>query len=106
MSNRRKALLDRYRDLIVVMLEPRFLAGFCYTQLTDIEQETNGLLAYDRQRKVDADMIAQLSRAVLMSVYGANLNLAGRARLSACGLASTQTKLRATQGQTAVPTRH
>ena len=55
-------LLDRYRDLIVVMLELRFLAGFCYTQLTDIEQEINGLLTYDRQPKVDADMIAQMHR--------------------------------------------
>lgn len=30
-----------------------FLAGFCYTQLTDIEQEINGLLTYDRQFKAD-----------------------------------------------------
>ena len=29
----------------------KFLAGFCYTQLTDIEQETNGLLTYDRKPK-------------------------------------------------------
>ena len=68
-SNRRKELLDRYRDLIVVILELRLLAGFCFTQLADIEQEINGSLTYDRQPKVDADMIAQISRAVLMSVF-------------------------------------
>jgi hypothetical protein len=40
----------------------KFLAGFCYTQLTDIEQEINGLLTYDRQPKVDAEMIAEIHR--------------------------------------------
>jgi len=37
-----------------------FLAGFCYTQLTDIEQEINGLLTYDRHPKVDAEEIAAI----------------------------------------------
>ena len=32
-------------------LEAEGLAGFVYTQLTDVEEETNGLLTYDR--KVD-----------------------------------------------------
>jgi hypothetical protein len=26
--------------------------GYCYTQLTDVEQEQNGLLTYDRQSKL------------------------------------------------------
>jgi len=37
-----------------------FLAGFCYTQLTDIEQEINGLLTYDRRPKVDPEAIAEI----------------------------------------------
>jgi hypothetical protein len=37
-----------------------FLAGFCYTQLTDIEQEINGLLTYDRKPKVSPDAIAAI----------------------------------------------
>jgi hypothetical protein len=40
----------------------KFLAGFCYTQLTDIEQEINGLLTYDRQPKVAAENIAEIHR--------------------------------------------
>ena len=35
-----------------------FVAGFCYTQLTDVEQELNGLLTYDRRPKVDPSRIA------------------------------------------------
>jgi hypothetical protein len=37
-----------------------FLAGFCYTQLTDIEQEINGLLTYDRKPKVPVEAIAAI----------------------------------------------
>ncbi|MFC4942834.1 glycoside hydrolase family 2 protein [Pseudonocardia sp. GCM10023141] len=39
-----------------------FLAGSCYTQLTDTLQETNGLLTADREPKVP---IAEIRRAVL-----------------------------------------
>jgi len=39
------------RDLLaqVDALEDKGLAGFVYTQLTDVEEETNGLLTYDRR---------------------------------------------------------
>ena len=53
-------LLKKYRDLMEGIASLHFLAGFCYTQLTDIEQETNGLLTYDRQPKVDPATIAAL----------------------------------------------
>jgi hypothetical protein len=33
------------------------IQGFCYTQLTDVQQEQNGLLTADRQPKVDPDQI-------------------------------------------------
>lgn len=33
------------------------LYGFCYTQLTDVEQEINGILTYDRQPKVPLEKI-------------------------------------------------
>jgi hypothetical protein len=36
------------------------LGGFCYTQLTDIEQEINGLLTYDHQPKVPAEEVARI----------------------------------------------
>ena len=31
-----------------------YIAGYCYTQLTDVEQEQNGLYYYDRRPKFDA----------------------------------------------------
>ena len=55
-------LLAKYRDLMEGISSLRFVAGFCYTQLTDIEQEINGLLTYDRQPKVVPEEIARIHR--------------------------------------------
>ncbi|HEX8773402.1 MAG TPA: glycoside hydrolase family 2 TIM barrel-domain containing protein [Pyrinomonadaceae bacterium] len=55
-------LLAKYRDLMEGISSLRFVAGFCYTQLTDIEQEINGLLTYDRQPKVHVEEIARIHR--------------------------------------------
>jgi beta-galactosidase/beta-glucuronidase len=55
-------LLERYRELMEGLAGLPFLAGFCFTQLADIEQEVNGLLTYDRQPKVDPARIAELHR--------------------------------------------
>jgi hypothetical protein len=60
--NTPEELVARYRDLMEGIASLNFLAGFCYTQLTDIEQETNGLLTYDRQPKVAAEQIAEIHR--------------------------------------------
>jgi beta-galactosidase/beta-glucuronidase len=53
-------LLEKYRDLMEGLASLGFLAGFCYTQLTDIEQEINGLLSYDRTPKLPLEQIAQI----------------------------------------------
>ena len=42
---------ERYASLTAVLLSNRRVCGFCYTQLTDIEQELNGLYKYDRSKK-------------------------------------------------------
>jgi beta-galactosidase/beta-glucuronidase len=55
-------LLGRYRNLMEGISSLKFLAGFCYTQLTDIEQEINGLLTYDRQPKIAPQRIAEINR--------------------------------------------
>ena len=50
-------LLDTYRELVQALMDPGPVTGFCYTQLTDVEQEQNGLLTFDRRPKVDPDRI-------------------------------------------------
>ena len=58
-------LVEKYRDLMKGIAQLVFLAGFCYTQLTDIEQEINGLLTYDRQPKAPAEEIARIHHDML-----------------------------------------
>jgi hypothetical protein len=58
-------LLEKYRDLMSGIASLKFLAGFCYTQLTDIEQEINGLLTYDRKPKVTAESLALIHMEML-----------------------------------------
>ena len=38
-------------ELTAALTDHPQVAGYCYTQLTDIEQEQNGLYKYDRSRK-------------------------------------------------------
>lgn len=52
--------LEKYHDLMRGIASLKFLEGFCYTQLTDIEQEINGLLTYDRKPKLAAELIASI----------------------------------------------
>ncbi len=46
-----KEFLERYTGLTTVLMQNPRVCGFCYTQLTDIEQEQNGLYKYDRSKK-------------------------------------------------------
>lgn len=48
-----KAYKSRLDKLLQQVKADRALAGFCYTQLTDVIQETNGLLTADRRPKID-----------------------------------------------------
>lgn len=43
----------RYEGLVDALLDNPDMFGFCYTQLTDVEQEHNGLYYYDRRPKFD-----------------------------------------------------
>lgn len=54
-------LLVEYRRLILDIMASDAIAGFCYTQLTDVEQEINGLLTYDRKFKVPPASIKEIN---------------------------------------------
>jgi len=49
--------VSRITALTAILLENPRIAGFCYTQLTDIEQEQNGLYSYERELKFDAERL-------------------------------------------------
>jgi beta-galactosidase/beta-glucuronidase len=59
-------LLAKYEDLMEGIARLDFVSGFCYTQLTDIEQEINGLLTYDRRPKIPAEAVAAIHRRLFL----------------------------------------
>ena len=48
-----EAFYERFGGLTDALLDNRMMFGYCYTQLTDIEQEQNGIYSYDRKPKFD-----------------------------------------------------
>ena len=46
-----QVFMERFKGLTDALLDSPRLSGFCYTQLTDVEQERNGCYFYDRTPK-------------------------------------------------------
>ncbi|MEK3885633.1 sugar-binding domain-containing protein [Paenibacillus sp. PL2-23] len=52
--------LARLRAVVYPLRTSCVVQGYCYTQLTDVEQEINGLLTYDRSPKVPIELIRKI----------------------------------------------
>jgi hypothetical protein len=55
-------LLNRYREMVEALMQHGPVRGFCYTQLTDIEHEKNGLATVDRRPKVDPGRLREATQ--------------------------------------------
>ena len=53
-------LLDCLLRLSDAILGHGHICGFCYTQLTDVEQEQNGIYSFDRTAKFDMKRISAI----------------------------------------------
>jgi beta-galactosidase/beta-glucuronidase len=62
MEQSEPAALERIRGLYEGIAKLPKIMGICYTQLTDVEQEVNGLLTYDRKPKFDPREIREINR--------------------------------------------
>ena len=69
----REAVLALYRDEVIPAIKNAGLCAAVLTQVSDVEDETNGLLTYDRQvLKVDADEMSDMAREIYESYDGRN----------------------------------
>jgi hypothetical protein len=48
--------------MIEALMDPGPVQGFCYTQLTDVEQERNGLLTFARKPKIDPALLRPITQ--------------------------------------------
>jgi beta-galactosidase/beta-glucuronidase len=51
------AFYDRFERLCAALLDDPSMFGYCYTQLTDVFQEQNGIYYFDRRPKTDMERI-------------------------------------------------
>ena len=49
--------LDRFAKLTKVIKNTKYICGYCYTQLTDVQQEINGLVDENRNDKFSNEII-------------------------------------------------
>ncbi len=52
---------ERYEGLTTALIDNPKMLGFCYTQLTDVEQELNGIYNYDRTEKFDSEILYKIN---------------------------------------------
>ena len=50
----------RFEALISMLLDNPNICAFCYTQLTDVMQEKNGIYSFDRREKFDAERLRSI----------------------------------------------
>lgn len=56
------AFLARFESITSAIQGLDYISGFCYTQVSDVQQEINGLLTIDRQDKVDLTAIREINQ--------------------------------------------
>lgn len=53
--------LTRFASLTQAIKSVDYICGYCYTQLTDVQQEINGLLTEAREPKIPLDKIKEIN---------------------------------------------
>lgn len=59
--NTKEEFIKRFDDITTAVKKLPYCCGFCYTQVTDVQQEINGLMDIDRNFKVDPKVIREIN---------------------------------------------
>ena len=60
-----EAFFARFEACTEAVQEIPFCQGYCYTQLTDVMQEINGLLLPDRKPKMDVERVCRINQKII-----------------------------------------
>jgi beta-galactosidase/beta-glucuronidase len=61
--NSKEEFIRRFRVITTAIKKIDQICGYCYTQLTDVQQEVNGLLDPDRNFKADPSLLKEINEA-------------------------------------------
>lgn len=53
--------LNRFDGLVTAIKELPYVCGYCYTEVTDVQQEINGLMDIDRNFKIEPEIIKEIN---------------------------------------------
>ncbi len=56
-----KELIERFSKLTKTIKNISYISGYCYTQLTDVQQEINGLMNTERNYKIEPNIIRNIN---------------------------------------------
>lgn len=56
-----EAFFKRFEEIHYAIQDLDYVVGYCYTQLTDVQQELNGLLTIDRKPKVSVSRVSEVN---------------------------------------------
>ncbi|CAH0121582.1 Beta-glucuronidase [Paenibacillus sp. CECT 9249] len=56
-----EAFAERFRKITQAIQRTDYICGYCYTQVTDVQQEMNGLLTEDRTPKIPIELIREIN---------------------------------------------
>ncbi|MBQ8559543.1 MAG: beta galactosidase jelly roll domain-containing protein [Tyzzerella sp.] len=59
--NSKEDFLKRFDGVVTAVKELPYACGFCYTQVTDVQQEINGLMDIDRNFKIEPEIIKEIN---------------------------------------------
>ncbi|WP_024347661.1 glycoside hydrolase family 2 protein [Lacrimispora indolis] len=59
--NTKEDFLKRFESITTAIKEIPYVCGYCYTQVTDVQQEVNGLMDIRRNFKVDPEKVKEIN---------------------------------------------
>lgn len=59
--NTKEEFIKRFDEITTAVKEIPYVCGFCYTQVSDVQQEINGMMDMERNFKVDPEIIKEIN---------------------------------------------
>ena len=53
--------MKRFDETVTAVKQIPYSCGYCYTQVTDVQQEMNGLMDIDRNFKIEPEAIREVN---------------------------------------------
>lgn len=57
--------VKRFDSIVTAVKELPYSCGYCYTQVTDVQQEINGLMDIDRNFKIEPEIIREINERIV-----------------------------------------